>query len=65
MALFLVFIESATAKKALCIYLKPTVNENFVGWTQIRVLREYSISHGYAEAVKVGAGSITKLKTFE
>ena len=33
MALFLVFNESATAKIALCTYLKPTVNGNFVGWT--------------------------------
>ena len=31
-ALFLVFHESATAKIALCIYLKPTLNGNFVGW---------------------------------
>ena len=32
MALFLVFNESATAKIALCTYLKPTLNGNFVGW---------------------------------
>ena len=32
MALFLVFNENATAKIALCTYLKPTLNENFVGW---------------------------------
>ena len=32
MALFLVFNESATAKTALCTYLKPNLNENFVGW---------------------------------
>ena len=31
-ALFLVFNESATAKIALCTYLKPTLNGNFVGW---------------------------------
>ena len=47
MALFLVFNESSTAKLALCIYVKPTFNGNFVGWAQIRVLREYSIAHGY------------------
>ena len=32
MALFLVSNESETAKIALCTYLKPTLNENFVGW---------------------------------
>ena len=32
MAIFLVFYESATAKVALCAYLKPTLNENVVGW---------------------------------
>ena len=32
MALFLVFNESATAKIALCTYLKPTLNGNFLGW---------------------------------
>ena len=32
MALLLVFTESATAKIALCFYLKSTLNENFVGW---------------------------------
>ena len=32
MASFLVFNESATAKIALCTYLKPTLNGNFVGW---------------------------------
>ena len=31
-ALFLVFTESATAKIALCTYLKLTLNGNFVGW---------------------------------
>ena len=31
-ALFLVIYESATAKIALCSYLKPTLNGNFVGW---------------------------------
>ena len=33
MALFLVFNENATAKIALCTYLKPTINGNFVGWS--------------------------------
>ena len=32
MALFFVFNENATAKIALCTYLKPTINGNFVGW---------------------------------
>ena len=32
MALFLVFNERATATTALCTYLKPTLNGNFVGW---------------------------------
>ena len=32
MALFLVFHESATAKIALCTYLKLTLHGNFVGW---------------------------------
>ena len=32
MALFLVFDESETAKIALCTYLKPTLNGNFVRW---------------------------------
>ena len=32
MALFLVFNESATAKTALCTYLKLTLDGNFVGW---------------------------------
>ena len=32
MTLFSVFNASATAKMALCTYLKPTVNGNFVGW---------------------------------
>ena len=37
MSLFLVFNESATAKIALRTYLKrtylkPTINENYVGW---------------------------------
>ena len=32
MALFLVCNESATAKIALCTYLKPTLHGNFVGW---------------------------------
>ena len=30
MALFLVFKESETAKIALCTYLKPTLNGNFL-----------------------------------
>ena len=47
MALFLVFNESATAKIALCSYLKLTLNGNVVGWAEIRVLGEYSIAHGY------------------
>ena len=47
MALFLVFNESTTAKTALCTYLKPTLNGNFVGWAKIRVKREYSIARGY------------------
>ena len=34
-ALFLVFNESATAKIALCTYLKPTLNGNFVGWDKL------------------------------
>ena len=32
MELFLVFKESETAKIALCTYIKPTLNGNFVGW---------------------------------
>ena len=32
MAKFLVINESATAKTAVCTYLKPTLNGNFVGW---------------------------------
>ena len=32
MALCLVFNESATAKIALCTYLKPILNGNLVGW---------------------------------
>ena len=32
MALFLVFYESATAKRALYTYLKLNLNENVVGW---------------------------------
>ena len=32
MAIFLVFNENATAKIALCTYIKPTLNGNFVGW---------------------------------
>ena len=31
LALFLVINESATAKTAVCTYLKPTLNGNFVG----------------------------------
>ena len=38
MSLFLVFNESATAKIALCTYLKPTLNGNFVGWAEIRLV---------------------------
>ena len=30
--LFSVFNESATAKIALCTYLKPILNGNFEGW---------------------------------
>ena len=50
MALFLVFNESATDKMALCTYLKPTLNGNIVGLAKIRVLREYSIAHGYSQS---------------
>ena len=32
MALLLVLNESATAKIALCTYLEPTLNGNFVSW---------------------------------
>ena len=35
MALFLVFNESTTAKIALCTYLKPTFNGNFVDWLKL------------------------------
>ena len=50
MALFLVFNESENTKIALCTYLKPTLNENFVGWAEIRVLREYSIARWYRQS---------------
>ena len=40
MALFLVFIESANTKIALCTYLRLTLNGNYVGWAEIRVQRE-------------------------
>ena len=41
---YLVFNESATAKIALCTYLRLTLNGNYVGWAW--VLREYTI-RGY------------------
>ena len=43
-ALFLVFNEGKNANMDLCTYLRLTVNGNYVGWAQIRVLREYSIA---------------------
>ena len=65
MALFLVFNESASAKKALCTYLKLTLTRNVVGRAYIRVLREFSLLARTTEAIKVGAEAITKLKTLE
>ena len=53
-ALLLVFNESATAKMALCTYLKPNLNGNFVGWAEIRVLMEYSIARRYRRSRQVG-----------
>ena len=47
MALFLVLNESATAEIALWTYLRMTFNGNYMGLAKFRVLREYSIAHGY------------------
>ena len=47
MVIVLVFNESANTKKALDIYLRLTLNGNYVGWAKVRVLREYSIARGY------------------
>ena len=40
----LVFNKNARTKIALCTYLRLTLNGNYVGWTKVRVLREYSIA---------------------
>ena len=65
MALFLVFNESATAKIPLCTYLKPTLNENVWVGHKLGYYGNIQLLEGTAEAVKVGAGAITKLKTFD
>ena len=61
----LVFKESANTKIALYTYLSLTLNENYVGWAKIRVLKEYQLLAVTAKAVKVGAGLITRLKSLE
>ena len=43
----LVFNESAKNKIALYIYLRLTLNGNYVGWAKVRILSEYSIACSY------------------
>ena len=65
MVSFLVFNESATAKIALCTYLKPTLNGHYVGCPKLEYLGNIQLLVVTAKAVKVSAGAITKLRTLE
>ena len=66
MTLFSVFHESATAKIALCIYLKLTLKTEMM-WVvhNIGYQRNMQLLAVTAKAVKVGAGAKAKLKSHE
>ena len=65
MAIVLVFNESANTKIPLYTYLRLTLNGNYVGWAEVRVLRNIQLHTVTVEAVKVSAGAITRLESLE
>ena len=65
MALFLVFNESTNTKIAFCTYLKLTRTEILWVRNKLGCKGNIQLLVVTAEAVKVGAGAITKLKSLE